>query len=125
MFRHTQGLEAGVNRVTIGPDGAIYVGGLGADGNWGQAGKLRYGLQKLTPNGTNTFDMKSMSATRDGFRSSTPSRCPPRRSRTSASKYRLTQWRYARDAAYGGPKVDEETLTVTARRSRATARPSR
>ena len=53
----TQGLEAGVSEVSLGPDGAIYVGGLGAGGNWGQAGKLSYGLQKLTPNGSNTFDM--------------------------------------------------------------------
>lgn len=37
VFRYTQGLEAGVNRITMGPDGAIYAGGLGADGNWGQA----------------------------------------------------------------------------------------
>jgi hypothetical protein len=68
LFRHTQGLESGITRTTIGPDGAIYVGGLGAEGNWGQPGKLRYGLQKLTPSGANTFDMKSMSATPTGFR---------------------------------------------------------
>jgi sugar lactone lactonase YvrE len=60
VFRHTQGLEAGVNEVSIGPDGAIYLGGLGAEGNWGQEGKLRFGLQKLTPNGTDVFDMKTM-----------------------------------------------------------------
>ena len=43
----------------MGPDGAIYAGGLGADGNWGQEGKLRYGLQKLSPNGRNTFDIQA------------------------------------------------------------------
>jgi hypothetical protein len=113
VFRHTQGLEAGVNRTTIGPDGAIYVGGLGAEGNWGQAGKLRYGLQKLTPNGAGTFDMTSMRATRDGF---TIEYTRPLSAETIAgiaTRYRVEQWRYAPTPAYGGPKVDEETLAVT------------
>ena len=30
-----------------------------------------------------------------------------------ATKYQVKQWRYVPTAAYGGPKVDEETLTVT------------
>ena len=31
-----------------------------------------------------------------------------------ASKYNVKQWRYVPTAAYGGPKVDEETLDVSA-----------
>ena len=113
VFRHTQGLEAGVNRTTVGPDGAIYVGGLGAEGNWGQPGKHWYGLQKLTPNGTNTFDMKSMSATRDGFRIEYTKPLSDATIENLVQKYRLTQWRYVATPQYGGPKVDEERLTVT------------
>ena len=30
-----------------------------------------------------------------------------------ATKYRVKQWRYVPTAAYGGPKVDEQTLTVS------------
>ncbi|GAB1510802.1 hypothetical protein JCM33774_28440 [Actinophytocola sp. KF-1] len=117
LFRHTQGLESGLTETTIGPDGAIYVAGLGADGNWGQEGKLKFGLQKLTPNGANTFDMKSMSATKDGF---TVTYTRPLSAETVAkiaedagAAYRVTQWRYAATEQYGGPKVDEETLAVT------------
>ncbi|BCB75885.1 hypothetical protein GCM10022251_54680 [Phytohabitans flavus] len=113
VFRHTQGLEAGVNEVNIGPDGAIYVGGLGAGGNWGQPGKLAYGLQKLTPNGTNVFDMKSMSATRDGFKIEYTRPLSTATIESIAQGYRLAQWRYAPTPAYGGPKIDEEALTVT------------
>ncbi|MEV0733121.1 family 16 glycoside hydrolase [Polymorphospora sp. NPDC050346] len=113
VFRHTQGLEAGINRVSLGPDGAIYVGGLGADGNWGQAGKLRYGLQKLTPNDNRTFDMKSMSATPNGFRIEYTRPLSTATIQDIAQRYRLQQWRYAPAPTYGGPKVDEETLTVT------------
>ena len=64
VFRHSAGLEVGVNRTIIGPDGAIYVGGTGEGGNWGEDNKLRYGLQKLTPNGKNVFDMAKMEVDR-------------------------------------------------------------
>jgi len=113
VFRHTQGLEAGVNEVSIGPDGAVYVGGLGAGGNWGQAGKLSYGLQKLTPNGANVFDMKSMSATRDGFKIEYTRPLSTATVENIDQCYRLSQWRYAPTPAYGGPKIDEESLAVT------------
>ncbi|WP_305787083.1 family 16 glycoside hydrolase [Symbioplanes lichenis] len=113
VFRHTQGLEAGINEVSIGPDGAVYVGGLGADGNWGQEGKLRFGLQKLTPNGTNVFDMKTMKATATGF---TIEYTKPLSDETVAklpTAYQVSQWRYVPTAQYGGPEVDQETLQVT------------
>ncbi|MFI7275004.1 ricin-type beta-trefoil lectin domain protein [Streptomyces sp. NPDC049879] len=113
VFRHTQGLEAGVTRVSIGPDGSIYTGGLGAGGNWGQEGKLSYGLQKLTPNGTNGFDIKSMSLTNNGFVLTYTQPLSQATADALASKYRVQQWRYAPTADYGGPKLDEETLSVS------------
>lgn len=112
LFRHTQGLEAGVSEVNIGPDGAVYVGGLGAGGNWGQDGKLSYGLQKLTPNGTNAFDMLAMRTVADGFEISYTQPLSDATAAGLASKYEAKQWRYVPTAGYGGPKVDEETLTV-------------
>ena len=59
-FRMTQGLESGITHMAQQDDGSIIVGGLGAGGNWGQSGKLDFGLQKLVPNGTQTFDMQKM-----------------------------------------------------------------
>lgn len=114
VFRHTQGLEAGVNRVSLGPDGAIYVGGLGADGNWGQEGKLRFGLQKLTPNGTSVFDMKTMKATAGGFRIEYTEPLSDDTATKLATAYQIEQWRYAATEQYGGPQVDLEQLRVTA-----------
>ncbi|WP_238018152.1 discoidin domain-containing protein [Dactylosporangium sp. AC04546] len=112
-FRLTQGLEAGVSEVALGPDGAVYVGGLGAGGNWGQSGKLLYGLQKLTPNGNNHFDMLAMRATSTGFEIEYTQPLSAATATALASKYRVKQWRYVPTAAYGGPKIDEETLSVT------------
>jgi hypothetical protein len=113
VFRHTQGLEAGVNRISVGPDGAIYVGGLGADGNWGQEGKLRFGLQKLTPNGTSAFDIHSMRATGNGFVLTYTQPLSRETVGRLAQSYQVRQWRYSPTPEYGGPKIDEEPLTVS------------
>ncbi|MET8044334.1 discoidin domain-containing protein [Micromonospora sp. NPDC005215] len=113
LFRLTQGLEAGVSEVNLGPDGAIYVGGLGAGGNWGQSGKLNYGLQKLTPNGGNAFDMLAMRALPNGFEIEYTQPLSAATATALATKYRVKQWRYVPTAAYGGPKIDEETLSVS------------
>ncbi|GGM10590.1 family 16 glycoside hydrolase [Micromonospora yangpuensis] len=113
VFRHTQGLEAGVNEVTLGPDGSLYLGGLGAGGNWGQEGKLRYGLQKLTPNGTSVFEVKQMRATAGGFDLEYTRPLSPETAQRLAEAYQVTQWRYGATSQYGGPKLDQETLRVT------------
>ncbi|GAA2532795.1 hypothetical protein GCM10010295_13940 [Streptomyces intermedius] len=113
VFRLTQGLEAGVNRISMGPDGAIYAGGLGAGGNWGQEGKLTYGLQKLTPSGDKAFDMLAMRAKPGGFEVEYTEPLSEETAANLAESYRIEQWAYAPTADYGGPKIDEETLSVS------------
>lgn len=113
VFRHSAGLEAGVNRVITGPDGALYVGGIGSTGNWQEPGKLRYGLQKLTPNGGNVFDMEKMEVVAGGFKITYTQPLSDETVANLASGYRVQQWRYVPTAAYGGPKLDEEPLLVT------------
>ncbi|MFF8096292.1 ricin-type beta-trefoil lectin domain protein [Streptomyces sp. NPDC016675] len=112
VFRLTQGLEAGVTRISVGPDGALYAGGLGAGGNWGQEGKLAHGLQKLSPNGANTFDIRAMRAVPGGFQLEYTQPLSTDTANELAAHYKIKQWRYVPTAAYGGPKVDEETLTA-------------
>ena len=67
-FRMTQGLESGITHMAQQDDGSIIVGGLGAGGNWGQSGKLDFGLQKLVPNGSLTFDMQKVELADGGFK---------------------------------------------------------
>ena len=57
VFRFSQGLEGGINRLTFGPGGALYVGGIGSTGNWGHDGKAKHGLQRLALNGESTFEV--------------------------------------------------------------------
>ncbi len=114
VFRHTQGLEAGISEVLLGPDGALYVGGLGAGGNWGQEGKLTYGLQKLTPNGTSVFEVKEMRATPTGFELEYTEPISAETVETLADAYTVEQWRYGATMQYGGPKLDFQELEVGA-----------
>jgi len=112
-FRHTQGLESGLTRMLLTDDGSIIVGGLGAGGNWGQAGKLNYGLQKLVPNGTTTFDIQKMELVDGGFKLTYTKPLSDETVADLASKYQARQWTYAPTPAYGGPKIAEEELDVT------------
>ncbi|MBK1787639.1 family 16 glycoside hydrolase [Prauserella cavernicola] len=112
VFRMTQGLEAGVSRISLGPDGAIYTGGIGSTGNWGQEGKLKFGLQKLTPGENNAFDIRGMRAIDGGFELEYTQPLSEETARDLAQKYEAEQWRYVATPQYGGPKVDEQTLTV-------------
>ncbi|MCW5939523.1 MAG: DUF1080 domain-containing protein [Fimbriimonadaceae bacterium] len=111
VFRFTQGLEAGVNRVMVGPGGAIYVGGIGSTGNWGQEGKQRFGLQRLVWNGAVPFEMLKVEAKTNGLLV-TLTEPLAKGAGANPSDYRLEQWRYEPTAAYGGPKIDQERVTV-------------
>ncbi|RSM81667.1 DUF1080 domain-containing protein [Kibdelosporangium aridum] len=112
VFRMTQGLESGVSRISLGPDGAIYTGGIDGGGNWGQPGKLAYGLQKVMPNGTNAFDILAMRAVQGGFELEYTQPLSAETVQNLLAKYQVSQWRYVPTPAYGGPKVDEQTLAV-------------
>jgi len=110
-FRFTQGLNCGVNRVAWAADGSLYMGGIGANGNWNWNGK-KFGLQRLTPNGKTAFEMLAMRATPTGFEVEFTRPVDPARLADPKS-YTLSQWTYTPTVEYGGPKVDEEKLSVT------------
>ncbi len=111
VFRFTQGLEGGTHRLAWGPDGALYVGMIGNPGNWGQEGKLWYGLQRLKYNGTSVFEMLAVRAKTNGMEIEFTE--PLREGEGwDAYSYLVKQWWYKPTVNYGGPKMDEETLNV-------------
>jgi len=113
VFRHSAGFEVGVNRVIEGPDKSLYIGGTGEGGNWGEAGKLPYGLQKLVPINDDTFDMTSMKVVEGGFQIEYTEPLSDETVANIAKAYQAKQWRYLPTSTYGGPKLDEEVLSVS------------
>jgi cytochrome c len=110
VFRFIQGLEAGVNRMCWGPDGALYVGGIGNPGNWGHTGKLRYGLQRLAFNKKSTFEMLAVRAKANGMEIEFTE--PVGAEASNKNLYEIKQWYYKPTHEYGGPKLGEKNLTV-------------
>jgi cytochrome c len=111
VFRFTQGLEAGINRLVWGPDGSLYVGGIGSTGNWGQDGKERFGLQRLKYTGASTFEMLAVRMKSNGLEVQLTEPVAEG-SGIFPDLYEVRQWRYVPTATYGGPKVDEELVPV-------------
>ncbi len=111
VFRFIQGLEAGVNRLCWGPDGALYAGGIGSTGNWRQTDKLWYGLQRLKYNGQATFEMLAVRARSNGMEIEFTDPLQEGDG-WAASDYLVKQWRYQPTEEYGGPKLDEEILSI-------------
>ena len=113
VFRFSQGLEAGVNRLMWSPNGSLIVGGIGNPGNWAHGDKLWYGLQSLTYNHTSTFEMLEVSARSDGFEITLTEPIAEHR-QIVPTDFEIQQWYYQATAAYGGPKKALENLEIEA-----------
>lgn len=111
VFQFSQGLEAGVNRLVWGPDGCLYVGGIGSNGNWNHKNK-KFGLQRLRPNSDAEFlEMQMVESRADGFLI-TFTDVVPTNILSQAANYNVHSWRYLPTIEYGGPKIDPKVLRI-------------
>lgn len=114
LFRFTQGIEAGVNRLMWSPDGQLYLGCIGVNGNWGHYvdGKMgQFGLQRLKFNEKSTFEMLAVRAKSNGMEIELTEPLQEGDGLTAES-YEVKQWWYKPTENYGGPKMDEEELKI-------------
>lgn len=111
LFRFIQGTEAGVNRMAWGPDGALYIGGIGSTGNWRQDGKLWYGLQRLKYNEKSTFEMLAVRAKTNGLEIEFTEPLAPSDGWDPAD-YNVERFWYKPTAEYGGPKMDLQKMKL-------------
>jgi len=110
VFRFTQGLEVGINRMRWGPDGALYVGGTGMGGGWSWKG-TNHGLQRMKYNGKSAFEMLAVRSTPNGFEIEFTEPLATGQG-NSAADYTIQQWWYLPTEVYGGPKMDLQSLKV-------------
>ncbi len=112
VFRFSQGIEAGVNRMAWAPDGSLLLGGIGVSGNWGQTNKLNYGLQRMVYNETCVFEMLKVNAKSDGFEI-TFTEAIKEGQNITAEDFQIEQFYFKPTPDYGGPKLGLETLEPT------------
>jgi cytochrome c len=112
VFRFSQGLEAGVNRLAWGPGGVLYVGGIGGPGDWGQPEKLWYGLERLRWNGRASFEMLAIRLRPEGLAIELTEPLG-KGVRVEPEDFQVEDWSYRPTPDYGGPKRDLRELPVT------------
>ncbi|MBX3095341.1 MAG: DUF1080 domain-containing protein, partial [Fimbriimonadaceae bacterium] len=111
VYRHSQGLEAGVNRLVWGPDNCLYVGMIGSNGNWNHLGH-KFGLERLRPTGVVPFEVLELSVRPNGFQVNFTQPLAGG-SEETLRKAVVKSFAYVPMMDYGGPKRDEKTLAVS------------
>tara|TARA_R110002050_G_scaffold48356_2_gene112447 strand:- start:19711 stop:22689 length:2979 start_codon:yes stop_codon:yes gene_type:complete len=112
VFRFSQGIEAGVNRLVWAPDGSLIVGGIGVSGNWGQYGKLNHGLQRMEYNSSSTFEMLRVSALSNGFEIELTEPLS-HNINLSTEHIEVESWYYMPTPDYGGPKLGKTKMQLS------------
>jgi hypothetical protein len=107
IYRHSHGFEAGTNRLVWGPEGALYVGCMGAPGNWNWK-NTRFGLQRLVPTDKIAFEFASVNVTKDGFQVNFTEPVDQAQLEEMTS-WAVNAWTYKKTAKYGGPKIPKDT----------------
>ena len=109
IFRFAQNLRGGTNRIRRAPDGSIAIGINGSRGNWGH-GK-RDGLLMMKWNDKVTFEMKNVLVQSNGLEIEFTK--PLKKGQGwDTNYYRLDTWKYKPTINYGGPKIDQHSLTI-------------
>jgi hypothetical protein len=110
-FPFRSGFECGINRMTFGPDGSLYVGMTNR--GWGSRGGKPYGLQRLVYTGTLPFEIQTMKLTKDGFDLTFTKPLDPA-TVDKLTAYNLVSFTYNYFATYGSPEVDRRAEKVEA-----------
>ncbi|MCD6024050.1 MAG: hypothetical protein K0Q91_966 [Fibrobacteria bacterium] len=113
VVRFSGGIRAAAHRIIVGPDSALYVGGIGAtNGEWGgwAWASRQHGLQRMKENGQPFFDVlavRSTSATTFELEFT-----EPLVSAAASNFTTVQQWGYVPVQTYGAGKQTTETLTL-------------
>jgi glucose/arabinose dehydrogenase len=105
VFPFAKGFLSGVNRLAMGADGKLYVGG--GKRTWSTAAPKEYSLDRVSFTGKVPFEVSEVRALKDGFemRFTKPLELEPAR---DGENYLVKQFTYEYHEAYGSPEFDHE-----------------
>ena len=105
VWPFAKGFLSGINRLAVGPDGKVYVGG-GKGAHWsGAVGPQMYSLDRLAFTGKAPFEVKEVHAAADGFDLLFTEPVDPEAAGKPES-YDVAQYTYEYHKAYGSPEFD-------------------
>jgi hypothetical protein len=113
VFRFSGGLSAAAHRIITGPDGAIYIGEIGAtNGEWGgwAWNNRQHGLHRMVETGAPFFDVLSVRST--GTNTFDIHFTEPLVSLHDTNFLAPQQWGYVPVQTYGAGKQTTENLTL-------------
>jgi glucose/arabinose dehydrogenase len=99
-----RGFLSGVNRLTFGSDGRLYLGCLRR--GWGSSGPQEFSLERIDFNGQTPFEIREVHARPDGFELHF-TQPVDRATATNQENWEMTQFHYRFSAAYGSPEIDQ------------------
>jgi hypothetical protein len=102
VFPLLNGFRSGVNRLSYGPDGCLYVGGL--QRTWVSIAPDPASLERVTFNGNTPFSIRKAEAKPDGFLLTFTE--PARPSAADPDNFDVSQFRYAYHPDYGSPRFN-------------------
>ena len=99
-----KGFQSGVNRLVMGPNGHLYVGGCKTVA-WAANAPFSQGLERVKFNGKVPFSVKEVRALNDGFEL-TFTKPVKLLAATDIDGYDIWQYKYLYHKKYGSPEVD-------------------
>ena len=108
-FRFREDLDCAALRLQWGANGLMYIGQ--SNRGWNSLGTKSYGLQRLQWTGKTPFEIKEMSARRDGFHLQF-TQSVVTETALNAKSYAVTSYTYPYQSKYGGEPVDVKMHTV-------------
>jgi len=101
-----KGFQSGVNRLVMGPDGHLYVGGCKTVA-WAANAPFTQGLERVKFNGKMPFEVKEVRALADGFELTFTKPVNPETA-ADVVGYDVWQYKYLYHKKYGSPEVDHD-----------------
>jgi hypothetical protein len=103
VFPFAKGFLSGVNRLKIGRDGNLYVGG--GKRTWSTAAPKEFSLDRVSFTGKTPFEVQAVHARKDGFDLAF-TKPVDQKSAGDAGNYVVKQFTYKYQADYGSPEFD-------------------